>query len=137
LSFMKPATCSARPISCTLLTIVAPALRVATELAAGLALMAERGVVVGFAGLGAIGTPMAERLVEAGEDVVVYNRTGMKTARFRGRARIAATPAAMADEADVVIACLTTAQSYREVVLGPSGLIRGSRLKTYVHAGTD
>jgi 3-hydroxyisobutyrate dehydrogenase-like beta-hydroxyacid dehydrogenase len=93
--------------------------------------------VVGFIGLGAIGSPMAERLVQGGEDVVVYNRTADKTARFQGRAKIAATPAAMADQADVIFACVTTADSYRDVVLGPCGIVRGSRVKTYVHVGTN
>lgn len=71
--------------------------------------MAQGRSVVGFIGLGAIGSPMAERLVQAGEDVVVYNRTISKSARFRGRAKIAASPAEMADDADVVFVCLTAA----------------------------
>jgi 3-hydroxyisobutyrate dehydrogenase-like beta-hydroxyacid dehydrogenase len=93
--------------------------------------------VVGFLGLGAIGSPMAERLVQGGVKVVVYNRTAEKTARFKDRAEIAATPAEAADKADFVFACLTTADSYRDVVLGPCGVIRGSRVKTYVHVGTN
>ena len=99
--------------------------------------MAQGGSVVGFIGLGAIGGPMAERLVQAGEDVIVYNRTISKTARFRGRAKIAASPAEMADDADIVFACVTTAESYREVVLGPLGIVHGSRARTYVHVGTN
>ena len=71
--------------------------------------MAKGRSVVGFIGLGAIGNPIAERLIEGGEDVVVYNRTIGKTARFRGRAKIAASPAEMAEAADIVFACVTTA----------------------------
>ncbi len=99
--------------------------------------MAQGRSVVGFIGLGAIGSPMADRLVQAGEDVIVYNRTIGKTARFRGRARIAASPAEMADAADIVFACVTTAESYRDVVLGPLGIVRGGRARTYVHVGTN
>jgi 3-hydroxyisobutyrate dehydrogenase-like beta-hydroxyacid dehydrogenase len=99
--------------------------------------MAQGRSVVGFIGLGAIGNPMAERLVQGGEDVVVYNRTIGKTARFRGRAKIAASPAEMADAADIIFACVTTADSYRDVVLGPLGIVRGSRAKIYVHVGTN
>ena len=99
--------------------------------------MPQGRAVVGFIGLGAIGSPMAERLVQGGENVIVYNRTIGKTARFRGRARIAASPAEMADQADIIFACITTADSYRDVVLGPLGLARGSRVKTYVHLGTN
>jgi 2-hydroxy-3-oxopropionate reductase len=93
--------------------------------------------VVGFLGLGSIGHPMAERLVQGGARVVVYNRTAAATAPFQGRAEIAATPAQAADMADFVFACLTNADSYRDVVLGPQGVIRGRRVKTYVHTGTN
>lgn len=99
--------------------------------------MAQGRSVVGFIGLGAIGSPMAERLVQAGEDVIVYNRTISKTARFRGRAKIAASPARMADAADIIFVCVTTADAYRDVVLGPLGIVRGSRAKIYVHVGTN
>jgi len=99
--------------------------------------MAQGRSVVGFIGLGAIGRPTAERLVQAGQDVVVYNRTISKTARFRGRAKIAASPAEMADAADIIFVCVTTADSYRDVVLGPLGIVRGSRAETYVHIGTN
>ena len=99
--------------------------------------MTQDRLVVGFIGLGAIGSPIAERLVQAGEDVVVYNRTIGKTARFRGRAKIAASPAAMADAADIVFVCVTSADAYRGIVLGPLGLVHGDRAKTYVHVGTN
>lgn len=97
----------------------------------------QTGRVVGFAGLGAIGTPMAERLIQGGEQVVVYNRTAAKTAPFHGRAAIAVTPAEMADRADIVLVCITSADAYRDVVLGPNGLAHGRRMKTYVHLGTN
>jgi 3-hydroxyisobutyrate dehydrogenase-like beta-hydroxyacid dehydrogenase len=93
--------------------------------------------VIGFLGLGSIGRPMAERLVQGGVRVVVYNRTAAATAPFQGRAEIAATPAEAADKADFIFACLTTAASYRDVVVGPQGVIHGSRVKTYVHVGTN
>jgi 2-hydroxy-3-oxopropionate reductase len=99
--------------------------------------MAQGRSVVGFIGLGSIGNPMAERLVQGGEDVVVYNRTIGKAVRFRGRAKIAASPAEMADAADIIFGCVTTADSYRDVVLGPLGIVRGSRVKIYVHVGTN
>jgi hypothetical protein len=80
---------------------------------------------------------MAERLVSGGDKVVVYNRTASVTAPFRGRAEIASTPAQAADMADIVFACLKTAESCREVILGPNGLIHGRRAKLYVHTGTN
>jgi 3-hydroxyisobutyrate dehydrogenase-like beta-hydroxyacid dehydrogenase len=93
--------------------------------------------VIGFLGLGAIGRPMAERLVSGGARVVVYNRTAAAAAPFQGRAEIAATPRQAADRADFIFACLTTAGSYRDVLLGPDGVIHGGRARTYVHTGTN
>lgn len=97
----------------------------------------QKQPVIGFLGLGAIGRPMAERLVQGGVKVVVYNRTAAATTSFEGRAEIAATPAEVADKADQVFTCVTTADSFRDVVLGEQGLIRGNRVKTYVHVGTN
>jgi 3-hydroxyisobutyrate dehydrogenase-like beta-hydroxyacid dehydrogenase len=93
--------------------------------------------IVGFIGLGAIGSPIAERLIRGGEDLVVHNRTAAKAIPFRTGARIAPYPVVAADEADIVFACLTTEEAYREVVLGPYGIIHGKRAKTYVHIGTN
>jgi 2-hydroxy-3-oxopropionate reductase len=97
----------------------------------------QREQSVGFLGLGAIGGPMAERLIQGGAKVVVYNRTAAKAASFQGRAVIAATPAEAADQADFIFACLTSPESYRDVLLGPQGVIHGNRVKTYVHVGTN
>jgi 2-hydroxy-3-oxopropionate reductase len=93
--------------------------------------------VVGFIGLGAIGSPMAERLVHGGAEVVVFNRSPGPTRRFEGRARIAQSPAEVAERADHVFLCLTNAESYRSVVLGEQGLVHGKRWQTYVHTGTN
>jgi 3-hydroxyisobutyrate dehydrogenase-like beta-hydroxyacid dehydrogenase len=97
----------------------------------------EGDTVVGFIGLGAIGTPIAECLLRSGAKLALYNRTVAKAERFRGRAQIAATPAEVADRADFVFACLGTAESYQDVVLGPHGVVCGKRAKTYVHIGTN
>jgi 2-hydroxy-3-oxopropionate reductase len=93
--------------------------------------------VIGFLGLGAIGAPMAWRLIQAGHKVVIYNRTAAKTVPFKGRAQIAATPAEVAEKADHVFGCVTTAESCREILFGDQGIVRGGRVKTYVHVGTN
>lgn len=80
---------------------------------------------------------MADRLVQGGARVVVFNRTPSKSAPFVGRAEIASSPAEVADKADLVFACLTSPESYRQLILGPDGAARGRRMKTYVHVGTS
>ncbi len=46
---------------------------------------------VGFVGLGSMGLPMASRLVQAGYQLVAYNRTKVKAEPLRGKAEITST----------------------------------------------
>jgi 3-hydroxyisobutyrate dehydrogenase-like beta-hydroxyacid dehydrogenase len=83
---------------------------------------------VAFCGLGQMGTPMARRLVDAGHDLTVWNRTEARTAPLvAAGARAAATPAEAAAEADVAITMLANPTALDEVALGPSGLAAGLR----------
>ena len=65
---------------------------------------------VAFLGLGAIGAPMARHLPAHGFDLVVWNRTRQRAEQLAKtvRARVAATPADAAREADVIITCMPT-----------------------------
>lgn len=76
-----------------------------------------------FLGLGVMGFPMAGHLVTAGHDVVVYNRSADKAARwaeaYKGRA--APTPAAAAEGADFVFACVGRDKDLEDVTLGGEG----------------
>jgi 3-hydroxyisobutyrate dehydrogenase len=77
---------------------------------------------VAFLGLGHMGAPMAHRLVAAGHDVAVWNRTRERAAPLaRGGARVAATPAAAVAGADVVITMLSGPPSVESVLFGPDG----------------
>ena len=65
---------------------------------------------IGFAGLGAIGTPMAERLAQA-HQLAVWNRTAAKAEAFAARVpgvRVATTAAELAEGADAVVTCFPT-----------------------------
>jgi 3-hydroxyisobutyrate dehydrogenase len=76
-----------------------------------------------FLGLGVMGFPMAGHLAAAGHEVTVYNRTRAKAdawvAKHGGRA--ADTPAAAAQGADVVLACVGNDDDLRAVCTGPDG----------------
>jgi 3-hydroxyisobutyrate dehydrogenase-like beta-hydroxyacid dehydrogenase len=81
---------------------------------------------LGFCGLGAMGAPMARRLLAAGHDVTVWNRTAEKAQALAGEgASVAATPAAAADGADAVITMLATPEALEMVVFGKDGLAGG------------
>jgi 3-hydroxyisobutyrate dehydrogenase len=86
-------------------------------------------VKVAFIGVGVMGGPMAGHLAKAGHAMTVYNRTAAKAQAWVAKhgGRCAATPAAAAEGADVVIACVGNDNDVREVTLGGDGAFRGMR----------
>jgi len=60
---------------------------------------------IGFLGLGQMGREMSVRLIDAGHELTVWNRSASAAQAFEGRARIAADPGD-AMQADVVITML-------------------------------
>ncbi|RBO54573.1 oxidoreductase [Rhodovulum sp. BSW8] len=82
---------------------------------------------VAFLGLGVMGYPMAGHLAAAGHEVSVYNRTAAKAeawvAEHGGRA--APTPAAAAEGAEFVMACVGNDDDLRAVCDGDTGAFAG------------
>ncbi|MFF5174527.1 NAD(P)-dependent oxidoreductase [Micromonospora sp. NPDC000089] len=73
---------------------------------------------VAVIGLGGMGAPMAERLVEAGLDTTVWNRSPGVADRLAGQgATVAPDPAAAVRDADVVVTMLTDADAVRAVAV--------------------
>jgi 3-hydroxyisobutyrate dehydrogenase-like beta-hydroxyacid dehydrogenase len=83
---------------------------------------------LGFVGLGAMGGRMAKRLLDAGHPVVGYNRTPARAERLRTAGlRVAASPRAVAEAADVIFTMLTDTAALEAVAHGPSGILAGLR----------
>ena len=81
---------------------------------------------VGIAGIGKMGAAIAQRLMEAGHKVTVWNRSADKTKPVGDAgAAVAATPAELATKAEAVITILTDAAAIDTVYGGPSGLLSG------------
>jgi len=79
-----------------------------------------------FCGLGRMGAPMAIRLVEAGHDVVVWNRSPERaSAVVEKGARQAASPAEAASTAEAVVTMLATPDALESVVFGSGSDDRG------------
>lgn len=79
---------------------------------------------VAFVGLGRMGRGMAGRLLEAGHDLAVFNRTPDKTASLTARgARHADSPADAAHGAEAVFAMVSDDDASRSVWLGPDGIL--------------
>jgi 2-hydroxy-3-oxopropionate reductase len=81
---------------------------------------------VGFIGLGIMGKPMAKNLVEAGHELVVYNRTREKAEELAGDgATVAGSPREVAEQSDVVITMLPDSPQVEEVLVGEGGVLEG------------
>jgi len=79
---------------------------------------------IGFLGLGKMGAPMAQRLIAAGHELSVWNRTeGRAKPLIREGAIAAATPAEAELGADAVITMLFDDEANEEVLFGPNGLM--------------
>lgn len=79
---------------------------------------------IGIAGVGRMGTAIAERLMEIGHTVTVWNRSRDKTAPLaQAGARVVDHPAELAAAVEAVITILTDAAAIEAVYSGPSGLL--------------
>ena len=75
-----------------------------------------------------MGASMASRLIEAGYELYVYNRTRSKGDALIGKgAHWCDTPRAVAENAEVVITIVGYPKDVEEVYLGKDGLIEGIR----------
>jgi 3-hydroxyisobutyrate dehydrogenase len=87
----------------------------------------NRPARLGWAGTGRMGYQLASRLLKAGHDVAVYNRTRAKAEPLAELgATIADTPADLADR-DIVFTMVAGPKDFREVVLGPEGILARDR----------
>jgi 2-hydroxy-3-oxopropionate reductase len=83
---------------------------------------------IGFIGLGIMGGPMARNLVEAGYDVVVYNRSRGVVEELKKEGATGATgPRDVAENSDVVITMLPDSPDVEAVVSGEGGVLEGLR----------
>jgi 2-hydroxy-3-oxopropionate reductase len=76
---------------------------------------------VGFIGLGAMGVPMSQRLLEAGYPLVVFDvrKEAMETIVKKG-AKAAASPKEVAEQCGKVITIVPNSDAVEQVVFGPA-----------------
>ena len=88
---------------------------------------------IGMIGTGRMGGPMAERLLEAGHHLVVFdtNEAALRPLAARGAA-IARSALEVANQADVVLASLPTPDIVRRTIIGPDGAINGTRMRRFI-----
>lgn len=84
-----------------------------------------------------MGGALADRALTAGHACAVYDKNPDKMVRFRDRTVAASSPRHAAEHADIIVACLATAEHYDEVLTGSEGIISAEKPLVYVHAGTS
>ena len=83
---------------------------------------------IGFIGLGIMGKPMSLNLLKAGYQLVVMDVFEPAVAELvAAGAGAAATPRAVAEQADIIITMLPNSPQVKQVVLGEQGVIEGAR----------
>src|SRR5437870_804669 len=82
---------------------------------------------VGFIGLGHMGSAMAARLIQAGHEMTVYNRTPDKAKALISKGASPAMRVADACRGDAVITMLADDAAVESVVFGDAGVLQGLR----------
>lgn len=81
---------------------------------------------IGVAGVGRMGAAIAARLIEAGHEVTVWNRTADKIKPLADLgAKVAGTPAELAGKVEGMVTILTNQEALAAVYEGASGLLAG------------
>lgn len=91
----------------------------------------------GFIGVGRMGGLMAGRLLDAGHTLTIFDRSEAALAPLLARGcRLAKTAAEVASEAEIVFASLPTPAIVQQTALGETGVIHGSKIKTFIDVST-
>ena len=86
---------------------------------------------IGFIGMGHMGSHMAQRLLEAGYQLAIYDRTLERAQEVaQQRATVARTPRELAAQCEVLMVCVTDDEAQQSVMFGQDGALAG------VHGGS-
>jgi 3-hydroxyisobutyrate dehydrogenase-like beta-hydroxyacid dehydrogenase len=92
---------------------------------------------IGFVGVGRMGGPMVRRLLNAGFDLSISDKSEAVIAPLvELGAKRAESPAAVASAAEIVLASLPTPPIVQAVTLGPNGIGEGSKVKIFIDVST-
>jgi 3-hydroxyisobutyrate dehydrogenase len=88
---------------------------------------------IGFIGLGNMGSRIAQRLVDHGYQLSVYDRDLARVAAIAPQGGVVAKSILeLASTVDVILSCLTNDEVVRSVYAGPEGVFAGARSGTIV-----
>jgi len=87
--------------------------------------MAKNDQKIGWIGMGRMGTPMAERLLKAGYDVSIWNRTRSKAEPLAAKGGKVVDKVADLAGVDVLFSIVSTGKDLKEVYFGKHGVVTG------------
>jgi len=82
---------------------------------------------IGWIGAGRMGTPMAERLLKAGHDVSIWNRTRVKAEPLAAKGGKIVDKLSDLAACDVVFSIVSEGKDLEEVYFGKSGVLSGGK----------
>ena len=83
---------------------------------------------VAFIGMGTMGGPMAQNILNAGHEVTVHNRTREREEPLaQAGAQRAASPQEAAAGAEIIVICVSDTPDVEEIILGNKGVIHGAQ----------
>lgn len=83
---------------------------------------------IGYVGLGIMGLPMAENLIDAGYELVVYNRTASKAKPLIDKGAMQAdSPAQVAGQVDALCINVTDTPDVEQILFGENGVSAGAQ----------
>ncbi len=88
--------------------------------------MSKNAQKIGWIGIGRMGTPMAERLLKAGHDVSIWNRTRAKAEPLAAKGGKIVDKLVRLAACDVVFSIVSTGKDLEEVYLGKDGVLAGA-----------
>src|SRR5262249_11369364 len=87
--------------------------------------MAKNEQKIGWIGMGRMGPPMAERLLKAGYDVSIWNRTRAKAEPLAAKGAKVVDKLADLAGVDVLFSIVSTGKDLKEVYFGKDGVVTG------------
>jgi 3-hydroxyisobutyrate dehydrogenase len=94
--------------------------------------MSKSAQKIGWIGAGRMGTPMAERLLKAGYDVSIWNRTRAKAEPLAAKGGKIADKLAELATCDVVFSIVSTGKDLEQVIFGKDGVASAGKLPPVV-----
>jgi 3-hydroxyisobutyrate dehydrogenase len=94
--------------------------------------MSKSAQKIGWIGAGRMGTPMAERLLKAGYDVSIWNRTRAKAEPLAAKGGKIVDKLAELATCDVVFSIVSTGKDLEQVIFGKDGVASAGKLPPVV-----